>query len=405
MASLIPGFLAWPMPVCIAAVAVGRLVLCHDTVLDRIINQLFAWGAAGMLLFRFASGPDSPGPQLELALGCAAMTTAHLYALACIRRSGYDPDALRRRLWLSGSIALMSTVALVIAGAAARSDGLPLDMSRTGDGLAIAAAVTPIVFNTVVWFRMLLREFSMTDLTATEAVAGVGIILSIAFALGIQLVSALQLATGWPHLGPHLPRAELAFTVCVMVSAIAPAFPVARAFIRAVRLDSAGRACRRLDPLWRDLTAAVPEIVMRPAPDADPATRAFRMTVEIRDALIHLAPYMPAENTYGVEDYAHRIACAARARTAGHAPAYELTAPRVPLGSSDFDTDFRQLLDLSRAWSSRRPESPLQLARRPVRPARYAASGWWPHRDRDRRRAGRADSEVHQTAVTRLRTQ
>ncbi|MEU8895724.1 MAB_1171c family putative transporter [Nocardia sp. NPDC048505] len=358
MSSLIPGFVAWPITVWIAAVAVGRFLLCRDTVLDRIITQLFAWGAAAMLLFRFASAPNSSGPVLELALGCVALTTAHIYALACIRRSGYDPAVLLRRLWLSGGVALISAVALVIAGAGARSDGLPLDMGRTGDGLVISIAVTPIAFYTVVWLRMLLREFRIADLTAAEAVAGVGIMVSVAFALGIQLLSGLQLATGWPPLGPQLPRAELAFTVCITLSGVVPAFPVARALVRAVRLDSAGRACRRLDPLWRDLTAAVPEIVMHPAPDADPATRAFRMAVEIRDALIHLTPYMPAENAHSVEDYAHRITCATRARAAGLAPAYEMTPQRAILGSSDFDTDVRQLLDLARAWRSRRPEVP-----------------------------------------------
>ncbi|MEV0247151.1 MAB_1171c family putative transporter [Nocardia sp. NPDC050712] len=363
MSSLVPGFVAWPLTIGIAVLAVGRFLLCRATTLDRVINQLFAWGAVGMLLYRFSAMPGAAGPVYELALGCVVMTTTYLYAIGCIRRGGYDPDTLRRRQRWCGGAGLVAAAAILIAGATARADGQPVEMSLSGPGLVFVFAIgVPVAFNTAVWLRMLLREFRSTDLTSTELALGAGMTLAIGFAWVVQVLSILQLVTGWPQLGPQLPRAELVFTVCLAVNGLAPGFPLVLALVRAARLDRAGRACRRLEPLWRDLTAAVPEIVLRPVAGADPATRVFRMTVEIRDALLHLTPYLPAaaptENRGGLEDYARRVAHAAGERRAGSAPAHESVTARLPLGGGDFDSDFRQLLDLARVWRRVRSEPP-----------------------------------------------
>lgn len=361
MSSLIPGFIAWPLTGCVAFFAVGRFLFFRDTVIDRLINQVYVWGAAGLLLFRFAAMPGSSGPAYELALGCVVMTTTCLYNIGCARRSDIDPDIVRRRQRRSRLLVLLSTVAMLIAGAAARSEERPVDFGRTWDGLVLTIAFgTPVAINTVIFGRMVVREYRTGDRTASERVVAAGMILIQMFVGSNLLLSGLQLTIGWPQLGPHLPRAELAFTVGIVVNAIAPAFPLSMALLRAAGLDREGRACRRLDPLWRDLTAAVPEIVMHPVLDTasppDPATRVFRMTVEIRDALMHLAPYAPAgsapltENTGDAEDYAKRIAHAAIARTAGLAPTHSTNASQLPIGGGDFETDLGQLLHLARVW-------------------------------------------------------
>lgn len=363
LSSLIPGFIAWPLTVCVAVFAVGRFLLFRDRIVDRLINRLYAWSAAAMLLYRFASMSGASGPvsALALALGCVVMATTYLYAIGCVHLSDIAPDTLRGRLRRCSLVALISTVAVLIAGARASSEGRPVDMSLAWDGIVIAIAVgAPAAINTAVFVRMVVREYRADDRTAAERVVGAGMILSMMFVWGTLLLSGLQLTTGWPQLGPHMPRAELAFTVGVVVNGIAPAFPLSMAFMRAVGLDREGRVCRRLDPLWRDLTAAVPEIVMHPAVDTgaprDPATRVFRRAVEIRDALMHLAPYMPAgqrplvESGGNPEDYAKRIAHAARARMTGIAPMYSTVASQSPIGGGDFHTDLEKLLDLAQAW-------------------------------------------------------
>ncbi|GAB2678582.1 MAB_1171c family putative transporter [Nocardia goodfellowii] len=357
MSSLIPGYLGWPLTVWTMLSVLGRFWLFRDTAIDQMLNQLFAWCAAALLLYRLAAASDFSAPLYELAAGGAVMSTSCLYAIGCLRRGDIDSATLRRRQRRSVCIGLLSTAAIVIAGTAARSAGRPVDLGRTWDGLVITAAIgVPITVNTVVFARMVLRESSLGDLTAGERVIGSSMVASMAFVWVTQLLSILQLLTGRPQLGPHLPRAELAFTVAVVVNSIAPTLPLAMAVLRAARLDREGRACRRLEPLWRDLTAAVPEIVKpagRPTRPPDPVIRLLRMTVEIRDALIHLAPYLPAGPaplTERSEEFARRVAAAAATRRAGAAPIYAFSAAQLPRGAGDFESDLSRLLDLARVW-------------------------------------------------------
>ncbi|MFD6463925.1 DUF6545 domain-containing protein, partial [Streptomyces roseolus] len=57
------------------------------------------------------------------------------------------------------------------------------------------------------------------------------------------------------------------------------------------RRDS--RKIRRLQPLWRDLTGAIPGIVLHERPDEAARYRLYRMVVEIRDALTQLRLDVP----------------------------------------------------------------------------------------------------------------
>ncbi|WP_280245271.1 DUF6545 domain-containing protein [Nocardia abscessus] len=63
---------------------------------------------------------------------------------------------------------------------------------------------------------------------------------------------------------------------------------VGRAMLQLLRLDKESRALRRLDPVWRDLTAATPGVVLTLRPGdrrgASTAERLHRRRVEILDA-------------------------------------------------------------------------------------------------------------------------
>ncbi|WP_280186409.1 MULTISPECIES: DUF6545 domain-containing protein [Nocardia] len=63
---------------------------------------------------------------------------------------------------------------------------------------------------------------------------------------------------------------------------------VARAVVQLLRLDKDSRALRRLDPVWRDLTAATPGVVLTLRPGdrrgSSTAERLHRRRVEILDA-------------------------------------------------------------------------------------------------------------------------
>jgi hypothetical protein len=109
------------------------------------------------------------------------------------------------------------------------------------------------------------------------------------------------------------------------------------------------------------LTAAVPEVVLLDDPSAprDSASRLYRMTVEIWDALLHLKPYAPDASELGspsvtgdqVRAYALRAAGAARAKRHGRAPTPNASARgEVRAGKRDRRAELRFLIRLAREW-------------------------------------------------------
>ncbi|WP_433201294.1 MAB_1171c family putative transporter [Nocardia sp. CA-107356] len=359
MSSLIPGAVAWLVIGYLGAIAAGRLMLLRDTIIDRLINRMLLWSIAAMLLYRSTSTPSITSLPVALALGCVVMTTMYLYVIARYIVAETEPAAVWRRHRRCGLVAAVATVVMVLSGMAADDNGRPVDLGAHGPaaifGFAYAA---PLAINMGVFLLVGIRELRIGDLSAKTRLVCWLLGISGGFVLVSQALSLAQVLTGRPDLGPHLPRGELDFVLCLVLDGTLLAIPLLSALLALAGWDRDGRICRRLRPLWRDLTAAVPEIVL-PADarrGADPATRLFRMTVEIRDSLLHLGSYLPAEPHPGTEsaweiaDYAHRIAYAARARKAGRAPAVVGAAPRLPLVAHDFDAELHHLLGLARVW-------------------------------------------------------
>jgi hypothetical protein len=114
-------------------------------------------------------------------------------------------------------------------------------------------------------------------------------------------------------------------------------------------------------PLWRESTTAVPEVVLLGDPSAprEPASQLYRMTVEIRDALLHLKPYAPGAQEFGapsssadeVRAYALRVAWAVRAKRHGNAPAPATSARGdAQAARRDRAAELRFLIRLAREW-------------------------------------------------------
>ncbi|WP_433732761.1 MAB_1171c family putative transporter [Nocardia sp. CA-129566] len=359
MSSLIPEPVAWLVLGYVGVVAAGRLMLLRDTIIDQLVNRMLLWSIVAMLLYRCASTPSITSLPVALSLGCVVMTTMYLYVMARYIVAETEPAVVWRRHRRCALVAAVATVVMVLSGMAAEDNGRPVDLGAHGPaaifGFAYAA---PLAINMVVFLFAGIRELRIGDLSAKARLVCWLLGISGGFVLINQTLSLAQVLTGWPDLGPHLPRWELDFVLCLMLDVTLLAIPLLSALLALAGWDRDGRICRRLRPLWRDLTAAVPEIVL-PADarrGADPATRLFRMTVEIRDALLHLGSYLPAEpytaaeSDWEITDYAHRLAHAARARKAGSVPTGAGAAPRPPLLAHDFEAELRQLLGLARVW-------------------------------------------------------
>ncbi|MFI7666721.1 MAB_1171c family putative transporter [Nocardia sp. NPDC049526] len=361
MSSLVPATLGWLVLGYVGAITLGRLMLLRDTIIDQLINRNLLWSIAALLCYRCAQASVT-SPVYVLALGCVEMTTMHLFVIARYILAETDSTVVWRRLRRCGFVAAAATVVMLLAGIVAQDNGRPVDLSAHGPaaifGIAYAA---PLAVNMVVFLLSGIHELRLGDLSAKMQVVCWILGISGGFVLSSQALSIAQLLTGRPALGPHLPRGELDFVLCVTLNVTLLAIPLLSALLTLAGWDRDGRLCRRLRPLWRDLTAAVPEIVLPADPrhGADPVTRLFRMTVEIRDALLHLGSYLPAETAqpqrraepdWEITDYAHRLAYAVRARKAGERPAVVGSRPRLPMTGHDFDAELRHLLGLARVW-------------------------------------------------------
>ncbi|MEV0297359.1 MAB_1171c family putative transporter [Nocardia sp. NPDC050710] len=362
----ITGIIAWPVIGCLLAVTLCRLVIVRDTVIDQLINRLLMWFIVALLAYRCTFTPSLAN---QLALGSIVMMSAHLYTIARAVAPDADMGTVLRRQRALSLAAVVAAALILIAGTPARNEGRPVEFTASWEGFVIGTLFAiPLTIGTVAIYMTFVREVLFGDLSIGPRVVGYCIGLALNYAWITEVVGITQSFTGWPALGPQLPRIESAITLCGAVVAIVCAVPLVIRVISSAGLDRTGRHCRRLQPLWRDLTAAVPEIVLADESGAvDPDARLLRMTVEIRDAVLHLTPYfrvvpaapgrsgvVQAESGRWMAEYALQLAHAAKARQDGASPTESGKLSKSLTLARDFDTDLEQLLSLARAWPTAR---------------------------------------------------
>ncbi|QIS14852.1 MAB_1171c family putative transporter [Nocardia arthritidis] len=358
-ASPLPGVIGWPVTGYVAVVLCARIALGRTGDLDRLFNRLGMWSLLALLLYRCAPARSLTDPVHQLALGCVIVMLMCCYAIVRAWEDGADSPAALRRYRVCVGIGLGLTCVVLLAGRCARPRGVPVDLGPTGPGLVVTAAFgVPLTVAGWVLIRNWIREFRLAESSfggkfVCSCLIAANLIVSV-----VATLSGVQLVTGWsrPDLGPQLVRFEMVTTFCTFVTTTLAAIPVVVTLITRAGLDRNGRVCRRLWPLWRDLTAAVPEIVLTPPVDTplNAEARLLRMTVEIRDALLHLGPYLPAdtrpESDWRPADYARGLSYATKSRMAGLPPVAADDASRsVPI-AHDFDTELRLLTGLAKVW-------------------------------------------------------
>ncbi|MEV5834548.1 MAB_1171c family putative transporter [Nocardia sp. NPDC052112] len=363
MSSPIPAVVAWAVIGYVTVLLSVRIWLGGGTVMDRLVNHTGLWSIATLLIYRCASTPTIDDPANQLALGCIFLTATYQYSIGRLTRADSEPDTVWRHQCNAARLALAATASIVLATASARYSGRSVDLRLAGVALGIGCAFA-VTYNTFVLTRRCLGALRDVDTPRAARIVCIVLIGSNAVISGAHALWLCQLATGWPNC-PQLSLVQAAFTLWVAINATLHAMPLVAELVLRAGMDRATRTCRRLLPLWRDLTAAVPEVVMPvdARPGSDPATRLLRMTVEIRDAMLHLGAYLPADNNEtqrntvrepesdgGITDYAHRLIRAAQARKAGLPPAGTGTPPQSPLVAHDFDAELAHLIELARVW-------------------------------------------------------
>lgn len=365
MASPISGVVWWVAIGYVGAVAAARLVFLRGSTVDRLVNRLPLCGLAGLLLYRCAPTVHISEVTTQLAMGCVVLLGMYLYGLGRLWDTDADAATTWRRQRGYTAVAAASTAVFLVAGPWAGSVGRLADQQLNWGGILVWTAFgAPQLATALLFIRLCLRELrSGTARPYTKAFCLVMLFAFVPFGADL-LAAAGEIALGWSVRYPHIVRGELIFVGTAVLTSTLIATRMLEYLLAYLDLDRDGRILRRLRPLWRDLTAAVPEIVLAPedGPRSDSTARLLRAMVEIRDALLHLSPYLPvfetAPDTVGddctMSDYARRLAIAVRARRSGLAPPSTGQVPPELLSAQDFDTELGQALELARVWPAAR---------------------------------------------------
>lgn len=378
MTSPIPGLITWPVLTGLTLVLAGRWWLLRDSLVDRLINRALAAALCENLLrdawFEqslawLLPGDDSDVVNIarQLSLGATLLTISNIYGFAMLW-AGADPANTWRRQRRYYLVTIIATAVILIAGTPARHADQLIGQARGWPAVVFCVVFSlPLGATALLLGRVSVREMRAVGAATWQEralyTAVLGTIVSLgAIAVGYPLGTIISLITGQPSFDPEMHwEAWSAFVLSAVGAPAVVTVPLISTLLTHIGWDRTGRYCRRLGPMWADLTAAAPEIVLEMRRDhtgrSDPAIRLHRMTVEIRDSLLHLKRYSDSPDDLAATGgdphvYARRIAEAIATKAAGHPPSASRFTPRhqVRPGARDLTAELRQLLALAKAW-------------------------------------------------------
>ncbi|WP_039805317.1 MAB_1171c family putative transporter [Nocardia araoensis] len=375
MTSPIPGLITWPVLTVLTSVLAGRWWLLRDSLVDRLINRALAAALVEHLLREawferslawLLPGDDSDVVNLarQLSLGATVLAVSYIYGIATLW-AGADPAHTWRRQRRYHFVTITVTTVVLIAGTPARRAGQLIDQALGWPAVVVWIAFSlPLGATALLVGRASVREMRAAGEATWQERALYAVVLCTA--LGMALVAVVypaeaisDVVTGRPSFDPGMHwKAWSGFLLSAVGAPAVVTVPLISTLLTRYGWDRTGRYCRRLQPMWADLTAAVPEIVLEMRGRTDPAIRLHRMTVEIRDSLLHLERYSagpddPAATGADPHIHARRLAEAIATKAAGHPPKASRSTPRrrVQPGARDLTAELRRLLVLAEAWS------------------------------------------------------
>lgn len=383
MTSSLPGIVQWPVFAFVGIVIAGRYVLVADTSMDQLATRALLFGLICDLLrndgvekviaglFWMFDDVDVINLVRQASFGPLLVSIMCIYGMARLAASPDDESTtVWRRQRRYDAVALAATVVFLGAGTPAREHDMLIDEYQ-GWGAAIAwIAYYGVLFvASISIIHIMIGEFRDGDNTTRETTIYL-VVLGYFGYLALESIyvpaeSVTAVLTGSTVMDPSMQsRAITAFLALCIGTAIL-AVPLLGAAIVRTRWDRPGRYCRRLRPLWSDLTDSCPDVILqRPATgtSADSISQLHRMSMEIRDCLVRLNQYAQdrrpdhAAGLHGdaLYEYAQQISVAVAKKRSGQPP------PSPPLGHAgytpriahrrDLTAELDQLVDLARIW-------------------------------------------------------
>ncbi|MFC4126396.1 MAB_1171c family putative transporter [Nocardia rhizosphaerae] len=376
MTSHLPTALSVPIIVGIIVTLTGRTLLLNETTVDRLINRAIAAALVGMLLreswFQHGLAWILPGDDdnvvnlaRQVSHGPVLLIVSSLYGIAELW-GGADTATAWRRQRRYDLFVVACTVILLIAGTPARRANLLIDQFLGWPAVVfLIVYCLPIAAAMTLLMRICIREMRQRDATRHEravfaviVLTGVGLCADMTFSV-VEAVTCVL--TEQPISDPEMRRDAVTFVAATVLLVGITVIPLAGALLVRLGWDRVSRYRRRLHPLWADLTAAVPQVVLDlpsgRGGEIDPAVLLHRMTMEIRDSLLDLERYTGAGEELrpaggGAVDNARRIAAAIAAKAGGRTPRINRTSPRteIRLGAHDLTAELMELLALADEW-------------------------------------------------------
>lgn len=380
MTSSVPGWLAWPLVVAMAAVIAVRYRWFNTTLYDTYFNntlllmliaQLLRERVAEDLLDRNRLLSITAAQHLSLLL---VFFMAGEFMGFITRWSGLSPEQTRARHRYHRLAATVLAAAFFAVTTRARIHGQLLEVSGGWDNVIAWGlyAVLPVALAMQI-ISMCMREIRRPDAKQRERIVA-GSAIPIAVAIGITTTVAMFLELfeelGWAHTLDYrlTTHAYIFFWEAIGTAAVA-AIPIVLAVVAYLGWDSTSRMWCRLQRIRSDMLTAVSdagfEIAFNSCGRRKTALELHQTTVQIRDAILRLRPYYPGlggtESAAFLREYsvppkqnaeavaALQLAAAVRAKEGGVGPSTEATEI-VRSRSTTLDEETRELLAISRWW-------------------------------------------------------
>lgn len=378
MTSAIPGYISWPVLTFFVLVLVFRLRWLGAGLAAHHRNRALIFVAATQLA-------TEPALQhlLAAAIPLTAATTSQIpFALLLLispELIGFiamiddtNPDALSRgyRQYRIATFVTIFMLFVVATGPRIRNQPIAL----AGDNSEVLAALLWSILSVTaaaMILRLLAANFHRPNKTVAERLIVVELIgLAGAICLPglaiftLALLDRLQLANTLEVRQTFYSHAIFYALLAVLPLALGPCFVAAQAVLHH---DTNGSTWRKLQPLWTDLTTAYPDTVFNEPPQRfQPVTdfQLHRVIIEIRDALLQLAPRILDVT----DNDRQRIAQACRPRAVdqsalqalqiANAIAHPASTGRSSTGSAPLaatatrEDELAQLIDLATWWKT-----------------------------------------------------